>query len=225
MSEMRGIKFIDIASGAIKHTADDWDLIMSSKVIGTPTPRSLKVDMGDRDGDLDLSEVMRGRVSYKNRALSFSFTCTAPQPTWADLRDEIAGFIHGKRLMIVDPDTPNHYYIGRCTLHEPSYIGEAIMFLEVSVDADPYRLSNTETTVSKSVNNGDTMSLINSTMPVVPLITVSANMTIAFGSFSSSLASGSTYEIPKITLASGVNTIRITAGSGTITFTYRQGVI
>ena len=222
---MRGITFIDIASGVSKHTADDWDLIMSEKEIGTPAPRIAKVDMEDRDGELDVSEVIRGRVSYKNRALSFAFTCTAPQPTWADLRAEIAGFIHGKRMMLVDPDTPNHYYIGRCTLGEPSFKGEAIMFLDVKVDADPYRLSNTETTVEKSVSAGTTVSLINSTMPVVPTVTVSADMTIAFGNFSFSLASGSTYEIPEITLENGTNTIRITAGSGTITFTYRQGAI
>lgn len=222
---MREIEFIDIATGASKHTGYDWDLIMSEKVIGTPDPRLVKVDMADRDGELDLSEVMRGRVSYKNRALSFSFICTAPQATWADLRAEIAGFVHGKRLMIVDPDTPNHYYIGRCTLHEPTYKGEAIMFLTVTVDADPYRLSNTETKVSKSVSAGDVVSLINSTMYVVPTITVSADMTITFGSFSSSLASGSTYQIPEITLVPGVNTISIAAGSGTITITYRQGAI
>lgn len=222
---MRGIKFINITSGASVHTADDWGLIMSSKVIGTPAPRIVKVEMADRDGDIDLTDVIRGRVSYKNRALSFSFICTDPQSTWADLRSEIAGFIHGKRLMIVDPDTPNHYYVGRCTLHDPTYKGEALMFLEVTVDADPYRLSNTETTVSKSVSSGSTVSLINSTMPVVPTITVSANMTITFGSFSTALASGSTYEIPEITLESGENTIRITAGSGTITFAYRQGAI
>lgn len=222
---MRGITFIDIASGVSKHTAYDWDLIMSEKEIGLPAPRSVTVDMEDRDGELDMSEVIRGRVSYKNRALSFSFTCTAPQPTWADLRAEIAGFIHGKRMMIVDPDTPNHYYIGRCTLGEPSYKGEAIMFLKVSVDAQPYRLSDTETNVSRNVSAGTTVSLINSTMPVVPTITVSANMTIAFGSFSVALASGATYEIPEITLENGTNVISITAGSGTITFTYRQGVI
>lgn len=220
---MRGIEFIDIETGVSKHTAYDWDLIMSAKMIGTPPPRIHKVDMQDRDGELDLSDVIRGRVSYGNRPLSFSFTCTAPQSTWADLRDEITGFVHGKRMKLIDPDTPNHYYIGRCTLHEPSFIGEAIMFLEVSVDADPYRLSNTETIVSRSVTAGDVVSLINSTMPVVPKITVSADMTIAFGSFSFSLASGSTYEIPEITLENGANLIRITAGSGLITATYRQG--
>ena len=222
---MRGIMFIDSASGVSKHTGDDWGLIMSEKTIGTPEPKVNKVDMADRDGDLDMSEVIRGRVSYKNRALSFSFICTDHHSTWSDLRDEIAGFVHGKQLMIVDPDTPNHHYIGRCTLREPSYKGSAIMFLTVTVDAQPYRLSNTEIMVSQNVISGDTVSLINNIMPVVPTIVVSANMTIKFGDFSSSLTSGSTYRIPEITLGAGTNTIDITSGSGTISFTYRQGAI
>ena len=222
---MRGIEFIDITTGASKHTANDWGLIMSDKVIGMPSPRIKKVDIPDRDGELDLSEVLRGRVSYGNRSLSFAFICTAPQSTWSDLRAEISGFIHGKRLKIVDPDTPNHYYIGRCTLREPSYKGMAIMFLEVSVDAEPYRLSNVETIVSESVSAGKTVSLINSTMPVVPTIEVSANMTIKLGTFSTALTKGSTYQITEITLEAGTNTIDITAGSGTITFRYRQGAI
>ena len=222
---MRGITLIDIKSGASMHTGDDWDLIMSGKAIGTPDPRIVKVDMTDRDGDLDQTEVLRGRVSYKNRALSFSFICTAHQSTWADLRAEIAGFVHGKMLKIVDPDTPDHYYIGRCTLGEPTYKGSAIMFLEISVDAQPYRLSIMETVVTKSVITGDTVSLVNDVMPVVPTITVSANVTIKFGAVSVALASGSTYKIPEITLERGINAIAITGGSGTITFTYRQGVL
>lgn len=222
---MRGITFVNITTDASKHTADDWGLIMSEKAIGNPDPRISKVDMDDRDGAIDLSEELRGRVSYKNRPLSFSFICTAKQSTWAGLREEIAGFVHGKRLKIIDPDTPDHYYIGRCTLEEPTYKGMAIMFLTVTVDAYPYRLSNTETKVSKSVSTGTNVSLVNSAMPVVPTITVSANMTIKFGSFSASLASGSTYRIAEITLEPGTNTISITAGSGTITFTYRQGAI
>lgn len=222
---MRGITFVNITTGASKHTADDWGLIMSEKAIGNPEPRISKVDMADRDGAIDQSEALRGRVSYKNRALSFAFICTAKQSTWAALRAEIAGFIHGKRIKIIDPDTQDHYYVGRCTLDEPTYKGMAIMFLTVTVDADPYRLSNTETVVSKSVSSGSTVSLVNSTMPVVPTIKVSANMTIKFGTLSVAMAAGSTYKVPGITLEYGTNTIRVTAGSGTITFTYRQGAI
>ncbi len=221
---MRGLLLIDIKTGASRHTADDWDLIMSEKIIGNPEPRIFKVDMPDRDGDLDQTEVIRGRVSYKNRPLSFSFICTAHQSTWADLRDDIIGFIHGKLLKIVDPDTPDHYYIARCTVNEPTYKGAAIMFISFAADAQPYRLSIDETVVVKSVSEGDTVMLVNDSMPVVPVITVDANITIAFGAFSAGLTAGSVYRIPEITLEQGMNEIAITGGSGSITFTYRRGV-
>lgn len=221
---MRGLDLINVKTGEMRNTANDWDLIMSSKVIGTPEPRISKVDMLDRDGDIDQTEVIRGRVSYKNRPLSFAFICTAHQSTWSDLRDDFIGFIHGNLLKIVDPDTPDHYYTARCTVKEPTYKGAAIMFLEFDADAQPYRLSLTETVVKKSVITGDTVSLVNSNMPVVPTITVDANISIAFGTVSFSLESGSTYRIPEITLEQGVNVINITGGSGEITFTYRRGV-
>lgn len=220
---MRGLVLISVKTGEMRNTADDWDLIMSSKVIGTPEPRISKVDMPDRDGDIDQTEVIRGRVSYKNRPLSFSFICTAHQSTWAELRDDFIGFVHGNLLKIVDPDTPDHYYVARCTVKEPTYNGSAIMFLAFAADAQPYRLSIAETVIAKSVSAGDTVSLVNDNMPVVPVITVSANMTIAFGNFSHALTTGGIYEIPEITLEQGVNTINITDGSGDITITYRQG--
>lgn len=221
---MRGLLLIDIKTGAMRHTSDDWDLIMSEKVIGSPEPRISKVDMPDRDGDVDQTEVIRGRVSYKNRPLSFSFICTAHQSTWTELKDDIMGFVHGNLLKIVDPDTPDHYYIARCTVKEPTYKGSAIMFISFVADAQPYRLSLAETVVSKSVTAGDTVSLVNDNMPVVPLITVDANISIAFGTVSVALASGSTYRIPEITLEQGVNEIAVTGGAGVITFKYRRGM-
>lgn len=221
---MRGLLLIDINTGASRHTADDWGLIMSEKVIGNPEPRISKVDMPDRDGDLDQTEVIRGRVSYKNRPLSFSFICTDHQSMWADLKDDINGFIHGKLLKIVDPDTPNHYYIARCTVKEPTYKGAAIMFISFSADAQPYRLSIDETVVVESVSEGDTVRLVNDSMPVAPMITVDADISIAFGEFSTGLTAGSVYQIPEITLEQGVNEINVTGGSGSITFTYRRGV-
>jgi hypothetical protein len=107
---------------------------------------------------------------------------------------------------------------------EPTYKGSVIMFISFVADAQPYRLSLTETVVEKSVNAGDTVSLVNDNMPVVPIITVDANISIAFGTVSVALTSGNVYRIPEITLEQGVNEIAVTGGSGVITFTYRRGV-
>ena len=226
MDELRGITFIDIESGESFHTGNDLELIMSEKKIGMPAPRISKVEMLDRDGDLDLSEVLRGRVSYKNRALSFTFICTHPQDIWWYVQMIFSNYIHGKRMMIVDPDRPMYAYIGRCELQEPTFIGEAIMFLTVTVDAEPYALYLTESTKQSSVSAGSTVTVYTSgTMPTVPKITVSDDMTIKFGDFSTALVGGSTYEIPEIMLEPGDNKIEILEGTGTITFKYQEGAI
>lgn len=198
---------------------------MSEKAIGMPKTRIVSVDMADRDGALDLSEVMRGRVSYGNRPLSFAFICTARQSTWEALRSEIAGFIHGKRMQIEDPDTPGQYYIGRCTLHEPSYKGEAIMFLTVTVDADPYRLDLTESTVTLSGERGASVNLPSKGMPSVPTVTASADVEIRLHGVTYALTGGTTYRIPEMVLVGATNVVTIMSGSATVTFTYRQGDI
>lgn len=226
MDELRGITFMDIESGETFHTGKDLELIMSEKKIGMPAPRISKVEMLDRDGDLDLSEVLRGRVSYKNRTLSFTFICTHPQVTWWYLQMIFSNYIHGKRMKIVDPDRPFYAYIGRCELQEPTFIGEAIMFLTVTVDAEPYALYLTESTQQSSVSAGSIVTVhLSGSMPTAPKITVSDDMTIKFGDFSTALVGGSTYEIPEIMLEPGDNEIEILEGTGTITFKYQEGAI
>lgn len=225
---MRGITFIDLETGArILHTGDDLGLIMSAKVIGMPKPRYSLVDMPDRDGSLDQTEVIRGRVSYGNRPLSFSFTCTAPQTEWANILYQI-GYAHGRLLGIIDPDFPNYHFIARCTVKEPTYKGSAIMFIDVEADAQPYRLWNENggyVSQKMPVVEGNIVNLEVHHMAVVPSITVSADMTIAFGDFSIALTAGNTYRIPEITLDINHNKIDIVSGSGEITFTYLLGVL
>ena len=223
---MRGITFIDMDTGESRNTDSTWGLIMSAKRIGMPEPRIVKVDMADRDGEIDLSETLRGRVSYKNRPLSFSFINTDAQWTWQLEYSEIVRFVHGKRLKIIDPDTSTEYYIGRCTVSEPTYIGAALMFFDINVDADPYRLHLHETVVTAPMLENLLVQLRNEHMPVVPVITTDGDVTIRFGTFSTALTAGSVYRIPEITLEQGMNEIEIVSGTGTeITFTYRQGAI
>lgn len=221
---MRGITFTDITSGESRHTGDDWYLIMSEKKIGMPAPRIKKVDMTDRDGELDLSEATLGRVSYTNRTLSFTFIHTDGYENRNYILSEITQFIHGKRLKIVDPDTPGWHYIGRCTVHEPSYIGEMIMFIPVTVDADPYRLYDTLTTVATNMQPGYSLWAHVPLMPVVPTITLGAAMTIQYGDRSFALAAG-THVIDDLVLGQGSHEFIVTAGSGKLKITFQRGTI
>ena len=64
---MKGIKFGDY------HSYDDFSLILTSKTIGTPTPKTEIIDIPGGDGVLDLTEFF-GEVKYNNRQLSFEFS-------------------------------------------------------------------------------------------------------------------------------------------------------
>lgn len=222
---MRGVLLICESLQTLFSTVD-MDLIMSEKHIGYPKPKIVKVDMADRDGALDMSDSIRGRVSYSNRTLSFTFTCTAPQSEWADIRDFFAIAIHGQMVALLEPDTPNHAYIGRCEMGDPTYIGDAIMFLHMTMDAEPYRINLSTRTINASATAGSTVTITNEgTMPVSPTIKASADMTIKFGDYSVALTGGTSYDIPEIILEFGDNVFNIVSGSGTLTFTFNEGVI
>ena len=71
------------------------------------------------------------------------------------------------------------------------------------------------------------MSLANTRMPVVPTITVSADMAFAFTisekDYSVTLPTG-THTVPSLVLMEGDTKIEIT-GTGRVTFTYRKGAL
>ena len=71
------------------------------------------------------------------------------------------------------------------------------------------------------------MTLTNTRMPVVPSITVSAEMTLAFTisekDYTVTLPAG-THTIPALVLSEGDTEIGIT-GTGSATFTYRKGAL
>ena len=62
----------------IKHSYEDFGLILSSKEIGLPTPKTESVSVIGRNGDLDLSD----DVKFENRKLSFTFSLLNGARDW-----------------------------------------------------------------------------------------------------------------------------------------------
>ena len=76
-----------------------------------------------------------------------------------------------------------------------------------------------------TVIGGGTLVLSNDFMPVVPVITTSAETTLRWsvdGESITKTVSTGTWEIPELELRHGDNTVSIT-GEGSTTFTYREG--
>lgn len=212
---MKGVRFGNY------HSYDDFNLILSQKTIGTPTPKTEVIEIPGGDGVLDLTDFF-GETKYNNRTLSFEFSTIVPQDEFMDLFSRVQNALHGQKVKIILDDDAEWYYLGRLTVSEwkaEKRIGK----LTIDCDCEPYKYSQTETAVKKAVTTTATITLANSRMRVVPKITTDAAMTIAFGAYSGTFSAG-TFTIPELVLVEGNNTVTVT-GTGNVTFSYRKGAL
>lgn len=215
---MRGVRFGEF------HTGDDWDLILNAKSLIPPTPKTNYIQVEGRDGDLDFSEALTGEVKYNNRTASFSFLLT--EGSYSDreaLIAEILSEIHGKKLEIAIDDDPDRYLLGRCYITQRTNT-KAYGTITVECNCDPWFYNATETIRSFTISSQTNIVLVNNGFKTLsPDITVTGSITLTFGTTSVSLTSG-TYKLTDLKLKAGNNLLSAT-GSGTITFTYREGVL
>ena len=79
---MKGILFGN------KHTYDDWDLVLTDKLLGLPTPKTSSVDIEGADGSIDTSEVLSGEMFINDEETSY-FDAN----NWEEYRRDYIGFI------------------------------------------------------------------------------------------------------------------------------------
>lgn len=211
---MKGVRF-----GGL-HSYYEWGLILSSKEIKAPKPKTKEIEIEGSDGVLDYTEYFGG-VKYENRTLSFTFYKTNIVPDgFLALFSVVQATIHGKKLQIILDDDPAHFYYGRVTVNEwksNKRLGEIV----IEVDAEPYKQETWETVVTQEVVSNANIVLENGQMPVVPTITTDSEFLIAFNGHNAIYPAG-TFQIPEVELGAWSNNIYV-EGTGTITFTWRKG--
>ena len=211
----------DIRFGT-KWARADYGLIVAPYVISMPEPQTNFVEIPGRDGALDLSEAF-GTVRYADRIIPLTMYARAPFDV---LVSSFAADVHGRRMNVIFERDPTYYYDARVTLED---VERHSGYCELSLEcrARPYKLEHLETTITVLPTGSATVTLTNTRMPVVPTITVSAEMTIAFTIrgvvYTINLAAGS-HVVPSLVLMEGDTEVEIT-GTGSITFTYRKGAL
>lgn len=216
---MRGIKF------GVHHSADDWGLILNAKTINTPAPKYVKISIDGRDGDLNLSRTLTGDMKYSNREASFTFLVTdGSQEERAELINEIVNILHGNELQIIEPDDPDHYLLGECSVNSIQN-NKAYGSFIVSADCEPYRYAIEEInrTITASATEGNIVLTNSGRKTLIPTVTVTGTVNLTIGTTKVSLGVG-TYKLTSLILRPGSNVVGV-SGSGAITFTYREGVI
>lgn len=138
--------------------------------IGLPSVKTQQESVPGADGVIDLTDVLNGGPAYGNRTikLRFGFDPYGSFDFYA-----FAGAVHGKRLKL-ELGNRSGYYIGRFTVGDIDKSKTTTMF-GVEVDADPYRLEPTETTITVPVLAAASNLMVGKTLtvPSSPFVNVS----------------------------------------------------
>lgn len=210
---MKGISF------GTFHSFRDFHLILKPKEMASPTVKVRKIDIEGADSALDYTDFF-GEPKYEDVTHKFDFSTTVPQSEFLSLYSQIKNAIHGKKMRIILDDDPLFYYLGRVSVL-PFATDRNIGLVSVECDCEPYKYNVEKTVVSSEINGTESITLTNSRKRAVPEITTTAAMTIVFGEFTWAVEAG-TFTLPELELVEGENIVTVT-GSGTITFTYREG--
>ncbi len=212
---MNGISFGN------KHTYDDWNLVLTNKLLGLPTPKTSSVTIEGADGVIDTSEVLAGEIKFNNRKLEFEFTMTSDYEEYNELITEIANYLHGKKLKITLDSDSDYYYVGRCQINQwvsDKRIGKIV----IQCDCEPYKYSSAKCVSSANINGDTYVKVHGKRMTVTPVIEVTNDMIIVINGEDRTLKSNRKNEIPDLFIKEGVNILHF-KGNGIATITYAGG--
>lgn len=207
-----GVKFGD------KHSIDDWDLLLVSKNIESPEPKTLEVEIPGADGIKDLSEFFG--LKYYNRNLTFDFDIFASNTDWWELHSKISNYLHGKKLKIILDVDSDYYYYGRCKITEFSNTHN-VAHITINCDCDPYKYKIQETKDVKYIEPNKICTFYNVGREVIPIIETDCNFSFEYEGIQYSFIPGKHKNL-NISLKAGINDIKIISGVGKISFSYQE---
>lgn len=195
--------------------------------VNFPTPQSQTntIVVPGRNSPIRYTEAL-GRVSYQPRSFEIVLSMLGIRTRFNAMVSTVVNQYAGQLTKVICSEEPGLYAIGTLEM-APAYdplTGKGQLTISCS-DGDAYRYHVEETVVT--VTGGGTVYLDNDYMPVVPVITATAETALGWqvgtDTFQKTVSSG-TWEFPEMELLAGRNTISVT-GSGTVTFRYREGCL
>lgn len=203
-----------------KKSYDDFGLKLREYAITPPEAKKLQEDNPGGNGVIDQTEWL-GYPTYKNRSAYFIFDLQATNMVEMEEKlSDIYDVLNGAYTKVYIGD--DHYYEGRLTI-TPEPINNLFRMVKIDCDFYPYKLKETETVVQvTAISAGVTVDLQNEKMPAMPTIKATAPVTLVLRGVTSSIPESGEFIIPDMQLLEGSNEVTV-SGSGTVTFTYREG--
>ena len=200
----------------------DWNIVLTKADIPLPAPKTSTVDIKGADGVLDLTEALTGDILYNNRTIKLTFEMM-DDTDYYNLISEISNYLHGQRITFNLSNDEDYYYVGRATINQWECVKRKGTIV-ISVDAEPYKYSFTETTMIVNVaNQTKTITLQNSRKRVCPTLNVTGTITLTINGVDYELSEGQ-QQLVNFRLIEGNNTIKV-SGNGTVVISYRQGAL
>ena len=195
------------------------------ETVNFPTPQSQRntITVPGRNSPIRFTEAL-GRVAYQPRSFDMTFSMLGDRADFDRLVSGVVNRFAGQLCRVTLTEEPTLYALGTIeadSIYDP-LTGKGQLMLSCA-DGDAF-LYYVEETV-ESINGSGTVTLQNDYMPVVPVITTTAETTLRWtidGEAFHETVSAGTWEIPELELRHGDNSMSVT-GEGTTTFTYRQG--
>ena len=203
------------------NTWHDWRLTLTAKDVAPAEPKTNYVYLDGAHGSLDLTEALTGEVAYNDRTVTASFwTSEGTFNERLRVLQEIVSATHGRKVRIVEPDDPEHYFLGRVKVKSQKW-DQVHMELSLEATCEPWRYAIHETERVVKVS-GDASVVINNygVKTLCPTLVVSGSVGVNVNGATRVLTNG-TFQITDLKLRQGVNVVGV-SGKGTLTFVYRE---
>lgn len=202
----------------------DLRLTLTAKDTTDPEPKTNYVTLDGMSGTLDLSEALTGEVAYSDRTVTASFwTSEGTREDRDALLRRVTAEWHGKRVQIIEPDDPDHFFVGRVKVKnvQRSLVHAAF---DIEATCEPWRYALHETERLVQVNGQASVVINNSGVKsLTPSLSVTGTVSVTVNGATSKLTAGS-YQITDLRLHQGVNVVAVD-GKGSVTFTYREATL
>ncbi|MBS5522128.1 MAG: mtfA protein [Clostridiales bacterium] len=221
------------AISALEH----FNLKLRGLYIAFPEVKAQYIELPLSNEIIDLTSV-DGNIYYKQRSIQMDFDFLGDFHQWHTAMTKIASYLHGKRMKVVDTADAGFYYVGRLGI-DTTKTDPITAQVTLTGTMNPFKyelLSSAEewlwdpfdfvTGVIReynhlSVNGSLSINIPGTALTVVPLMTVSAAMEVAFEGKTYNLHEGINKIYP-IKLKEGDNLLTF-KGYGTVSIDYRGG--
>lgn len=123
---------------------DDWGLLLSSRELPLPAPKTVEDNVLGLDGTIDYTELLTGDVSFSRRKIVLTLGVERRERfLYAQEHLNILDILNGGEHTLIFEDDPDFFYRGRFKI--TSYDRDAIIpKIKVEINAEPFKMDVVE---------------------------------------------------------------------------------